>query len=150
MLFAFKTDGQNGTDGAGSSLGVTAASSSSPTSSAAAAAAAAAAGAGCRRQHASKAAKSRKGCRCGTATNNPGTLTCCGQRCPCYVEAKECIDCKCRGCRNPYRSGGRKVIFLYPVAFPRLTYWSLPNREESGRVIYCIFVFLSQFSAVLN
>ncbi|CAG0915283.1 unnamed protein product [Notodromas monacha] len=62
-----------------------------------------------RRQHSGKSNKARKGCRCGTATNNPGTLTCCGQRCPCYVEAKECVDCKCRGCRNPYRSGGRKV-----------------------------------------
>ncbi|KAK2140950.1 hypothetical protein LSH36_1199g00003 [Paralvinella palmiformis] len=41
------------------------------------------------------------GCRCGLATPNPGKLTCCGQRCPCYSSFKGCVDCKCRGCRNP-------------------------------------------------
>lgn len=51
----------------------------------------------------------RKGCRCGNATPTPGKLTCCGQRCPCYVESKSCIDCKCRGCRNPHRPNGQKV-----------------------------------------
>lgn len=51
----------------------------------------------------------RRGCRCGNATPTPGKLTCCGQRCPCYVESKSCIDCKCRGCRNPHRPGGGKV-----------------------------------------
>ncbi|GLV43085.1 male-specific lethal 2 [Carabus blaptoides fortunei] len=51
----------------------------------------------------------RKGCRCGNATATPGKLTCCGQRCPCYVENKACIDCRCRGCRNPHRPNGFKV-----------------------------------------
>lgn len=54
-------------------------------------------------------ATKRKGCRCGNATATPGKLTCCGQRCPCYVESKACIECRCRGCRNPHRPGGRKV-----------------------------------------
>lgn len=52
----------------------------------------------------------RKGCRCGNATPTPGKLTCCGQRCPCYVESKSCTDCNCRGCRNPHRADGFKVI----------------------------------------
>lgn len=51
----------------------------------------------------------KKGCRCGNATPTPGKLTCCGQRCPCYVEAKACLECRCRGCRNPHRPGGKKV-----------------------------------------
>ncbi|XP_058064455.1 G-box-binding factor-like [Anopheles bellator] len=51
----------------------------------------------------------RKGCRCGNATPTPGKLTCCGQRCPCYVDSKSCIDCKCRGCRNPHRADGLKI-----------------------------------------
>lgn len=55
------------------------------------------------------AAAKRKGCRCGNATPTPGKLTCCGQRCPCYVDAKSCVDCKCRGCRNPHRADGLKV-----------------------------------------
>lgn len=54
----------------------------------------------------------RKGCRCGNATPTPGKLTCCGQRCPCYVESKSCIDCKCRGCRNPHRIDGLKVCIV--------------------------------------
>ncbi|KAF5281213.1 hypothetical protein FQR65_LT14828 [Abscondita terminalis] len=53
--------------------------------------------------------KSRRGCRCGNATATPGKLTCCGQRCPCYVEGKACVECKCRGCRNPHRPDGNKV-----------------------------------------
>lgn len=57
----------------------------------------------------SKTLAKRKGCRCGNATLTPGKLTCCGQRCPCYVESKSCIDCKCRGCRNPHRPNGFKV-----------------------------------------
>lgn len=59
------------------------------------------------------AAAKRKGCRCGNATPTPGKLTCCGQRCPCYVEAKSCVDCKCRGCRNPHRADGLKVQFYW-------------------------------------
>lgn len=51
----------------------------------------------------------RKGCRCGNATATPGKLTCCGQRCPCYVDNKACLDCRCKGCRNPHRPGGHKV-----------------------------------------
>lgn len=52
----------------------------------------------------------RKGCRCGNATAIPGKLTCCGQRCPCYVESKPCIECRCRGCRNPHTADGLKVL----------------------------------------
>lgn len=59
-----------------------------------------------------KLLQKRKGCRCGNATPTPGKLTCCGQRCPCYVDSKSCIDCKCRGCRNPHRIDGLKVSFL--------------------------------------
>ncbi|GBP28158.1 E3 ubiquitin-protein ligase MSL2 [Eumeta japonica] len=51
----------------------------------------------------------RKGCRCGNATATPGKLTCCGQRCPCYVDSKACTECKCKGCRNPHRPDGMKV-----------------------------------------
>ncbi|KAG5891541.1 hypothetical protein JTB14_028559 [Gonioctena quinquepunctata] len=54
--------------------------------------------------------KPKKGCRCGNATATPGKLTCCGQRCPCYVDSKACSDCKCRGCRNPHRIDGQKVM----------------------------------------
>lgn len=57
----------------------------------------------------SKPKTKKKGCRCGNATATPGKLTCCGQRCPCYVEAKACVECRCRGCRNPHRPGGKKV-----------------------------------------
>ncbi|XP_043479558.1 E3 ubiquitin-protein ligase MSL2 [Leptopilina heterotoma] len=51
----------------------------------------------------------RKGCRCGNATAIPGKLTCCGQRCPCYVESKPCSECRCRGCRNPHTADGLKI-----------------------------------------
>ncbi|KFM82006.1 Male-specific lethal 2-like protein, partial [Stegodyphus mimosarum] len=47
--------------------------------------------------------KKRKSCRCGLATRNPGKLTCCGQRCPCYVGGRACFNCRCRGCRNPQK-----------------------------------------------
>lgn len=57
----------------------------------------------------------RKGCRCGNATATPGKLTCCGQRCPCYVESKACIDCKCRGCRNPHFKDGQKKVRNWPL-----------------------------------
>ncbi|KAH7967417.1 hypothetical protein HPB49_024632 [Dermacentor silvarum] len=43
----------------------------------------------------------RRGCRCGAASLNPGKLTCCGQRCPCYVAGASCKTCRCKGCRNP-------------------------------------------------
>lgn len=66
-------------------------------------------------------ANKRKGCRCGNATLTPGKLTCCGQRCPCYVESKSCIDCKCRGCRNPHHPNGFKVrpILTLPSQHPQ-------------------------------
>ncbi|XP_026825596.1 E3 ubiquitin-protein ligase MSL2 isoform X4 [Ooceraea biroi] len=57
----------------------------------------------------SSARSKRKGCRCGNATAIPGKLTCCGQRCPCYVESKPCVECKCRGCRNPHTADGLKI-----------------------------------------
>lgn len=59
-----------------------------------------------------KTLQKRKGCRCGNATPTPGKLTCCGQRCPCYVDSKSCVDCKCRGCRNPHRIDGFKVSLI--------------------------------------
>lgn len=59
----------------------------------------------------------RKGCRCGNATPTPGKLTCCGQRCPCYVDGKACLECRCRGCRNPHRADGVKVpVFIYVIS----------------------------------
>lgn len=57
----------------------------------------------------------RRGCRCGNATAAPGKLTCCGQRCPCYVDSKACIDCKCKGCRNPHYVDGHKKVSLNPL-----------------------------------
>lgn len=57
----------------------------------------------------------RRGCRCGLATPNPGKLTCCGQRCPCYVDGKGCFDCKCRGCRNPHRANTNSGISVAPA-----------------------------------
>lgn len=54
--------------------------------------------------------RKKLGCRCGNATASPGKLTCCGQRCPCYVDSKACLDCKCRGCRNPHTKEGQKII----------------------------------------
>lgn len=60
-------------------------------------------------RHPKQKVKRKVGCRCGNATATPGKLTCCGQRCPCYVEAKSCVDCRCRGCRNPHTPGGKKL-----------------------------------------
>ena len=42
----------------------------------------------------------KHGCRCGNATSTPGKLTCCGQRCPCYVNRSACLGCKCKGNTN--------------------------------------------------
>ena len=53
---------------------------------------------------------SKKGCRCGNASSTPGKLTCGGQRCPCYVGSRSCIECKCKGCKNPHSVNGEKVI----------------------------------------
>ena len=51
------------------------------------------------------------GCRCGMATANPGKLTCCGQRCPCYSMFKGCTDeCKCKGCRNSRKADDSKPL----------------------------------------
>lgn len=74
-----------------------------------------------------KVQQKRKGCRCGNATPTPGKLTCCGQRCPCYVDSKSCVDCKCRGCRNPHRIDGFKV-----------TIHSIRFRNVTVRVQYCL------------
>lgn len=65
---------------------------------------------------AAAAPAARHGCRCGIATKSalPGKLTCCGQRCPCYIERRACSECKCRGCRNPHTLDGHKIS--YPVA----------------------------------
>ncbi|KAL3290000.1 hypothetical protein HHI36_023377 [Cryptolaemus montrouzieri] len=68
----------------------------------------------------------KKGCRCGNATATPGKLTCCGQRCPCYVKSKSCIDCRCRGCRNPHRPDGLKVRPIIPEIHP------VPYQMSSG------------------
>lgn len=80
---------------------------------------------------AAKAKAKKAGCRCGNATLCPGKLTCCGQRCPCYVDSLPCIDCKCKvrhdkliyqrciiylqGCRNPHLPGGGKVRPALPM-----------------------------------
>ena len=50
---------------------------------------------------AAKLKAKKAGCRCGNATLCPGKLTCCGQRCPCYVDALPCIDCKCKVRNTP-------------------------------------------------
>jgi len=69
--------------------------------------------------------RGKKGCRCGNATPAPGKLTCGGQRCPCYVGSRSCIDCKCKGCRNPHQINGIKVIR------PHLQVKSLANSNNS-------------------
>ncbi|RWS13265.1 hypothetical protein B4U79_06018 [Dinothrombium tinctorium] len=65
--------------------------------------------------------KQRRGCRCGLATANPGKLTCCGQRCPCYVEGKACRECKCRGCRNPNKIKEQQQQMAMMMMLPRTT-----------------------------
>lgn len=69
----------------------------------------------------------RRGCRCGNAAVTPGKLTCCGQRCPCYVESKSCVNCKCRGCRNPHRPDGGKVR----PHIPELACYEIQVAEEN-------------------
>jgi len=66
----------------------------------------------------SKPKNKRRGCRCGLATPNPGKLTCCGQRCPCYVDGKGCFECKCRGCRNPHKANTNSGIAVTPAVKP--------------------------------
>ncbi|XP_013098595.2 E3 ubiquitin-protein ligase msl-2 [Stomoxys calcitrans] len=72
----------------------------------------------------------KRGCRCGNTTTTPGKLTCCGQRCPCYVDSKSCIGCKCRGCRNPHRADGMKVR---PV-IPELACYEIQMADDNGNV----------------
>lgn len=75
----------------------------------------------------SKKPGKRRGCRCGLATPNPGKLTCCGQRCPCYVDGKGCFDCKCRGCRNPHKANTNSGIPVIPAVKPSSTSTSSSN-----------------------
>lgn len=88
----------------------------------------------------------RKGCRCGNATPMPGKLTCCGQRCPCYVERKLCVDCRCKGCRNPHQSNGDKTLASQEIpsgdasnemssvsASSSIPYHPIPE----GKILYC-------------
>lgn len=81
----------------------------------------------------SKAVQQRKGCRCGNATAKPGKLTCCGQRCPCYVESKSCVDCRCRGCRNPHRADGFKVLYYQSMCM------------QTGRINVLTLIFTTFF-----
>ncbi|XP_049861143.1 E3 ubiquitin-protein ligase MSL2 isoform X2 [Schistocerca gregaria] len=77
----------------------------------------------------------RRGCRCGNATATPGKLTCCGQRCPCYVESKACVECRCRGCRNPHRPGGKKChVTVQSPVFMQL--YSLMNAAASNHILW--------------
>lgn len=75
--------------------------------------------------------KPRRGCRCGLATSNPGKLTCCGQRCTCYVDGKGCVDCKCRGCRNPNNSHSINPSSSTPNSHPLL---STIDRDLNGEL----------------
>ncbi|XP_037957724.1 E3 ubiquitin-protein ligase MSL2 [Teleopsis dalmanni] len=77
-----------------------------------------------------KTSSKKRGCRCGNATPTPGKLTCCGQRCPCYVDSKSCIGCKCRGCRNPHRPDGNKVR---PV-IPELACYEIQMADDNSRL----------------
>lgn len=63
----------------------------------------------------------------GNAATVPGKLTCCGQRCPCYVESKPCLECRCRGCRNPHTADGLKVKYTKKIKYALLT--EFPNVE---------------------
>ncbi|XP_065358268.1 E3 ubiquitin-protein ligase MSL2 [Calliphora vicina] len=78
----------------------------------------------------SKTPNKKRGCRCGNTTATPGKLTCCGQRCPCYVDSKSCIGCKCRGCRNPHRPDGNKVR---PI-IPELACYEIQMADDHGNV----------------
>lgn len=78
----------------------------------------------------SKTQNKKRGCRCGNTTATPGKLTCCGQRCPCYVDSKSCIGCKCRGCRNPHRPDGNKVR---PI-IPELACYEIQMADDVGNV----------------
>ncbi|XP_065203079.1 E3 ubiquitin-protein ligase MSL2 [Planococcus citri] len=93
----------------------------------------------------------RPNCRCGNATPRPGKLTCCGQRCACYMQSKACTGCRCRGCRNPHMFDGVKVLgrfmkedqqdnnAVYPQLDPNFLNqqisYILPNDIPSGTVL---------------
>jgi len=74
------------------------------------------------------------GCRCGNATLCPGKLTCCGQRCPCYVDSQACVDCKCKGCRNPHRPGGGKVRPALPA---------IQNMQVNSKILVVCYIQIS-------
>merc|ERR1712029_400375 len=82
-----------------------------------------------------------KGCRCGAATSMPGKLTCCGQRCPCYVKSASCSDCKCRGCRNPHRPNGEKRPYPFTTSSngngnePAVISSSIPIHHNHPKVV---------------
>ena len=83
-----------------------------------------------------KAKSKRSGCRCGNATPCPGKLTCCGQRCPCYVDSQACMDCKCKGCRNPHRPGGGKVRPALPVNLQNMKVFYPAERDPAQPVVF--------------
>ncbi|XP_075210442.1 male-specific lethal 2 isoform X2 [Lycorma delicatula] len=87
----------------------------------------------------------KTGCRCGNATATPGKLTCCGQRCPCYIDSKACLECKCRGCRNPHTSDGHKIcINPYEGSFEKWCSTGEVKLNDNGLVCWC-FVLLKFF-----
>ena len=75
---------------------------------------------------------SKKGCRCGNASSTPGKLTCGGQRCPCYVGSRSCIECKCKGCKNPHSVNGEKVI-RSPTTLKVNTLTPVVNNKNGGQ-----------------
>jgi len=74
-----------------------------------------------------KKRKKNDRCRCGTGATK-GTLgdPCTGNRCPCYSNGKNCSNCGCKNCSNPYKkkpTGGSSSMLttsrdspLQPVA----------------------------------
>ncbi|KZC14402.1 Male-specific lethal 2 like protein [Dufourea novaeangliae] len=99
---------------------------------------------GFKKPRSSSARSKRKGCRCGNATAIPGKLTCCGQRCPCYVESKPCVECRCRGCRNPHTADGLKIRPHIPELHNLQLQLSTPldcdtlNSDPLGSVPQCL------------
>ncbi|XP_031838176.1 male-specific lethal 2 isoform X2 [Augochlora pura] len=99
---------------------------------------------GFKKPRSSSARSKRKGCRCGNATAIPGKLTCCGQRCPCYVESKPCVECRCRGCRNPHTADGLKIRPHIPELHNLQLQLSAPldcdtlNSDPLGSVPQCL------------
>jgi hypothetical protein len=69
-----------------------------------------------------KSKKRRKGdrCRCGTGATK-GTLgnPCTGTRCPCFSNGKNCSNCGCKNCNNPFKkpSHPRSSILTGNVTF---------------------------------